>query len=438
MLRLVSGKYCEQCKESKVNAVSEHFGVFYCSCCIERFTKGAMSLIPGWNYGLTKVIINSPVCQWGPMKRIWTEPVKDAAGENYGPLVTKHDIECSDESFYVAQADLHFPKLCNIFVLPYENLHKHRLCSTRVDAIGKTYEGYIAKAEKREKERKEQIYIKKRQATEKTYKNGKARIISMIKSLSEIVGDVPWSDVLMDYDFIRKSPMIVEARFKCNIVEDILRPISVAPIKKEISRERLKEAAHTLKKRFGIIWSNNFHNFTFLSDTDPLEASLYTYFQEQSIDDLLKSNCLNSRTLELIEKGNLLRALESLDYSRFRDALALGIASSTIISKKIKTEQHSQAQKLAAGLWNAEFNNHNYNETRYRECVEKFPYLYQNVIEFLESEETCTWRRRFDGKWASYIENVWKGERRIILSLLKRDFRGILDKFDTDWNYFCR
>jgi len=417
MLRLTVGKYCEKCKENKVNIVSEHFGVFYCcQHCITNTHSKLVAYNQKWTPYLEKERVAKAVCT--PRACVWAGPANDDTGERCGPLITMTDMERMMPNNNSSCDE-------NLMGSYLQNLDAQDPHSGAVDRILQTFNDFKGKAEQRQKEK----YLKKCKATEIANENRKLKTVAMLDDLSNILGDVPWKNIVMDYDYVKKRDTVkIFARFKCNIVNNILSPFALAPSK--ASKKKLNEAAQHLTEKFGIICETNFHDFTFLSQADPLEITLCRYFQAKPTNYLLTANRINSRALELIRGGHLIQAILHLDFDGFMDAIRLGIVSSTIASKHLNEKNHiAQLLRMAHGLWETHYLIRSPKQ-RYQKCIDTFPVLYERTLDFLSSPETNAWKQKYEGTRDSYVDIVWNYNGEILFFLLNRDYKSILDKFD--------
>lgn len=438
MLRLVNGRTCERCNKGRVHLVSDNYGVFFCfhGCIQDTSTKGV-----AFNNKWSPFLVDQPriaKAAYSSSAYIWIRPYSDASGERVGPLISMVEME------RIIRGDGSVEDLLKEkdALDPYKDA---------VAEISQAFKDSTEAAARRIQERKD----KKSQASDKANARRKQKILVMIKMLEMELDDVPWKEIALEHEWKKSNSKEVPS-FRCGLTEELLREYSSAPSK--ATKKKLKEVAKSLKQKFSILEEKGLHDFSFLSDSDPVERVVKEYCVENFPNySILKK--INDQTFERIKcsttNNDLLKDLMtlvlSLKQTRLVSILAPVIVSATVATRNEELRKRAihQATLYAGNELGGHtilhyWTRHDRNSTMtplelYNIMMEKYPRLFQNTVDFIHAPETEAWKEqhaqelsgRLDVDTAkqrlSYLVNgVWHGPSDITELLLQRDFAAVL------------
>lgn len=428
MLRLVNGRTCERCCTGRVHLVSENYGVFFCfhGCIQHTSTKGV-----AFNNKWSSFLVDQPriaKAAYSSSAYIWIRPYTDAANERVGPLVSMVEIE------RIMQGDG-----------SVENLLKEKdAVDPHTDAISdiiKVFKDTAEAADRRILERKR----KKIKASVDANDRRKTKVLSMIDTLHVELEGVPWKDVALAYHW-RKSNSKEVPYFECGLTNKLLREYSSAPSK--ATKKKLKEVSRSLRQSFGMMEKKGFHDFSSLSDVDPVERAVKEYCMEHYPNyKLLQSPRMDDQALERIQRASdsaeLLKDVLSLTKENLVTILAPAIVTSTVAipSENMRKKAISQAKALLAVVLGGAAQNFWTHSNRsppmtpiqlYSVITKKFPRLFQNTLDFFDAPETLAWKeehaREASTERLEYLVNrVWNGPLALPRLLLERDYKAVLN-----------
>ena len=229
-----------------------------------------------------------------------------------------------------------------------------------------------------------------------------------------------------------------------------MREYSNAPSK--ATKKKLKEVANSLRESFAIMERKGYHDFSFLSDSDPVERAVKQHCREKGYK-LLLSNALDERAIDRIRHASgddVLKEFLLLIPNCLGSILAPVIVSLTVAiqSEDLREKAISQAALLASSelgqrspiFWTCLDRNPSMAPLQlYNGCVETFPKLFQNTVDFLNSPETVAWKEEHGQGFGQYtdpaaaavrleviLNRIWYGPTKAFEPLLKRDFKEVL------------
>lgn len=410
MLRLVNGKRCERCNRGRVNLVSESFGVLFCfdGCIKYRYTKN-VARNNKWRPYLDHPRVAK--AEYSSMAFLWTDPYTDTAGDRCGPLISKSEIDRR-----IMPKEVTIPEILQ----EKDAEDKH---ANGVPEILKSFRETTDAAEKR----REEIAFKKRQASKDANEKRKTKILNMIEMLSNELGEVPWKEVALSCRWVEIGP---EQRdlifFRVAFVRECLEDFVRAPSK--ASKKKIQEKAKILKENFELLEEKHLLDFSFLSQSDPAEKALNEFCREHYPEYRLIQDPfqMNSNTLRDIRSGiktpmDVLRILMGNDFEK---ALApAGVAASMV---DIQESMREKATSLFRLLWKRErsIQRRLTVPACFSACVEKFPRLYQNTLDFLEA--TVSGAVAWEPSHRYLLSEIWSGHPQVVEPLLSRDYEAVV------------
>lgn len=439
MLRLVNGRTCERCCRGRVHLVSDHYGVFFCfhGCIQNNSTKGV-----AFNNRWSPFLVDQPriaKSAYSSSAYIWMRPYTDKSGERCGPLISMVEMERTMRGDGTVE-DLLREK---------DAIDKHKHA---VSAISQVFKDSTEAAARRIEERKQ----RKNEASAQASDRRKTKILGIIQTLHAELEDVPWKDVALAYRWKKSNSKEVPS-FDCGLTNELLREYSSAPSK--ASKKKLKEVTRSLRASFEIVENKGFHDFSFLSDTNPVERAVKE-FCIANFPNYTILRTLNDRTLRQIQtcttSSELMRELISLTLTlknaNLGAILAPAIVSSTvgaIQSDNLRKIAIQQCRLLAANELGGSNNLHYWTRIDtnprmtplelYHVLESKFPGLFQNTIDFYDAPETVAWKEEHaragygrHGPEAAMerldaiVRQVWRGPMSTIEHLLTRDYKAVL------------
>lgn len=431
MLRLVNGKRCERCNQERVNLVSDSYGTFFCfhGCTKDEATKGV-----AMNKKWSPFVVDQPriaKAAYESRAYIWKRPYTDTAGEQCGPLLSMAEME---GVIMRGQGTV---------VSVLEEKDAADPYASAVPDILKVYEDAKEAAERRAIEKEE----KKRRASLDANAKKKNKLVDMIATLSSELGDVPWKELALAHTW-HKHGNKETPRFHCYWVNELLHDFVKAPSK--ASKKKLKEVATSLKDSVSMLEEKGFLDFSFLSESNAVERGIKAFCQETypvPHYKALESRWMSTDMLHRIQAGDdLFRELMTiLPHEKSVMMAPVIVSSSVAISND---EMRTKAVSLGQILWRKEYHlvhgfgrlhsgesMHGKYQEAYGKCVETFPRLFQNTLDFLESPETIACKEKYRqsplvsvrSQVDRVIDGVWHCSRPSILeALLTRDFEGAI------------
>jgi len=433
LLRLVNGKRCEKCNAGKVNLVSDDYGVFLCwGQCLQAFTK-KVAYNNKWNPFLGHARVAS--ADYSSKGYLFTHPYRDTAGDPCGPLITMRHME------RVQQGTTTLDELLEEF-----DRQDAENCAHTGGAADEIVQAFD-EAQEAAKRRMTEKAAKKRIASDRARAKKREKIQAMLAKIKEELGDgAPWKDAVLAYTEPFHSPPVV---FESRLVRQLLLDYVKAPSK--ATPKKVTELKERLLELFGVVMGEtdgHFYDFSFLSETDPMESALREHYCARfpAHEHL---TLLGPQTLQLLSQGELLHVLEIIappNHPRstclqegFAEILVPTIAATVEIvgdddeDDEDTEKRRSKAFRLAERLWKRERGDIGKPfHACYQSCLDTFPVLYQQVVDFLNSPEAQAWIWS-DPKTARHramkIEEVWRLDDLWIAVLEKRDYEEIWMKF---------
>lgn len=367
MLRLVNGERCERCNKNVVNTVEPHFGVFFCRRgCMQSYSKAER------RHYYRQFTENPRIANHsGYSARFAEHKYCDQTGEVCGALVTRLDMDMPGTPSIEAilkRCDQDDPNA----------KHAEEIVRIFVDA----QKG----AEKRKREKEENKRITTIYALEKK----RERIRSIVEKLAIALDDVPWKEALLAYEpnrSARNSSSTDVIRFRSSITNKLLSDVVKTP--SNTTGSMLKQLRSALLSTFAVIGETNFHDFSFLSSTNPLESTLLEYYQPK-YPHMEHLHGLEYKDLNLLRERKCLEVMESLFSSEpsplrtttvlpFDKVLAAKIASSLAYTDD---GSKTNAETLALCLWKRERRISDSFHTCFEMSIKKFPALYGQAVFF--------------------------------------------------------
>jgi len=437
MLRLMNGRTCERCCQGRVHLVSDSYGVFFCfqGCIQDISTKGV-----AFNNKWSPFVVGQPriaKAAYSSSAYIWIRPYTDASGERCGPLMSMVEME------RIMQGDGTVEKLLKEkdAMDPYAN-------DATISEITKVFKDTTEAAARRIQERK-QMKVK---ASVNANDRRKTKLIAMIDTLHVELDDVPWKDTALAHQWRKSSSKEIPV-FACALTNDLLREYNSAPSK--ATKKKLRGIAQSLRRSFRIMEKKGFHDYSFLSDSCPVEKAVKDHCKEHyPTYKLLESRWMNDQALKHIQSAShsdLFKDLLSLLPTNLGSILAPVIVSSTVAiqSDEMREKAFQQALLLSAVelggssaiYWTRIDRNPPMTPLQlYTTLLEKFPRLFQNTLDFLDAPETRAWKEEHSregfGRYAdpvvamerlnSRVNDVWSGPMACQEPLLQRDFNAVL------------
>jgi len=293
LLRLVNGKRCERCNGAGLKMVSCDFGVFFCSECNMLYTK-RVARNTGWIPFLEHPRVAA--ARYISNCYIFTHTYHDTAGEVSGPLVTMSNMESVMRGQTTTEEIV---RQCD----EADGNAKY------VDEIVKAFDQTKNAAENRGLEK----YFKKKDATKNALEKKREKIHTIVEKLKSLLGEVPWKEALLDYEAVTvpsSSSKFSMVRFSNLIVNGLLMDIVKTPSR--ATKSKLQKLSESLLEKFAVVGETQYHDFSFLSHSDPLESTLLEYYSEifpnsEHLDFLMESH------LDLLREGKCLEVLETMD-----------------------------------------------------------------------------------------------------------------------------
>jgi len=277
LLRLVNGKRCKRCNQSKVNFVRPCVGVFACWDCTTT------SLTKPWKMTWARyrdhtdeydAIFDHPrvaTNTYGSQHYMWAIPGRDNSGELIGPLVTLGHV---DRMFECAQRGGNLDTYLNdkLKAPPEESYREFN------DTFAETQERAHRVQLEREK--------KKEAAKQKSKGNKLAKIEKMTTDLAALL-DEPYRSFALKktelrYSYDAKVSKLPSVRFTVPFIDDLLKEYVITPSK--IRKKILQEMAQTINQKLGLVADKGFVTLDFLSENDPFEAALKAHFSDKLTD----------------------------------------------------------------------------------------------------------------------------------------------------------
>jgi len=436
MLRLMNGKRCERCNEAKVNMVSQDFGVFLCwGRCNSLFTK-RVARNNKWSPFLEHPRVAA--AKYSSNCYIFACDYRDTAREACGPLVTLHTM----------QAVMRGQTTTEEFLKQRDEADVN---TKYADEIAMVFDRSQKAVENRLREKLE----KKKDATKIAVETKREKIHAIVEKLKGLLGEVPWKEALLDYEAVTvpsSSSKYSVVRFSNRIVERLLIDIVKTPSK--ATKTKLQELSEAILEKFTVVGEKQYHDFSFLSNSDPLESALLEYYSETFPNSEHLGLLLESH-LDLLREGNCLESLESMDKSSFRDRLltfrstcsfqlekhrhlqsflsfdqiiARKIASSLAYAGDGDVDRKKKGEGLAVTYWKKECRSNEDKHACFQSCTERFPALHQQVVDFLSSPEMAAWKETsyYSAVWPNPEKQIWAPNYPMFDLLSERDYKGLV------------
>jgi len=261
----------------------------------------------------------------------------------------------------------------------------------------------------------------------------KDELLRIVDKLKALLGDVPWKDAIF-VEHEDSFSAIRPVRFKSEVVQGLMKAYIGAPSK--ATKQKLLVLKNTLRKHFCVLQEQNFLDFSFLSKTDPMESVLYEYYSTK-YPNQEHVPLLQERSLELLCQGELLEALGTLNEHTprfsFKNILSPHIAASIAYA--------NDADRRNADIFAAKL--YDYYRARtpggvracYQICMEQFPVVRQQILDFLSSPETTAWKEsRANGAAHGYTvremtqvaNTIWKQSECVLFELVAKGEREVV------------
>jgi hypothetical protein len=323
------------------------------------------------------------------------QPFWDTTGALAGPLLTMSDLGRQGTMEQI--------------LAKYDALDPH---VSDVDEIVRTWKESKEAAVTREKER-EEVKIQK---TKMADKNRQEKTSKIIESLSLLLAHKEWKEIALSHKWkdlyvYRDRKRVPMVTFKCGVVNSSMNPFLVAPSK--ANKKAIQAVADQITVWFDMIYAKHFHDFSFLSNDLPFERKLRAYCEEHySGGQLLMTPNMNGYVVTKIEKGDLLKGLESLiSQPAFSNAVGQLILSEPSCQAVVEQPFRKRAEKMARTLWNKYmYRNSDPPQSReesYQECVMTFPRLFAAAKDFLVCPAAIEATTGSDGYPSGILEFVW-------------------------------
>lgn len=259
---------------------------------------------------------------------VFRQPFVDAAGERAGPVLTYADYVAANGSEDVIKKRL---KAVNREDAEARQANAADIIAFQKEAIETFQKRKRAKANETE-EKRVKAYNKRVEQFETI----------VIKMLRERLEGVAWRDIALAYNLRGDGRTYVRtegvATFKCGLVQDVLRDVTVVPNHADWTNMNAK--ANTIMDAFNLMWSVGFHDFSFLDAAvdagDRLSTDLRNYYQDRVTPaDLMHHGRIHPELLGLIRSGHYLEAL----YRRFQSRDSIRLAPSQYGSMERSTKK---------------------------------------------------------------------------------------------------
>jgi hypothetical protein len=145
------------------------------------------------------------------------------------------------------------------------------------------------------------------QKAQQRYQNKMNRFSTLVDRMKEMV-DPRWRDFCLE--------RYRDDNFRCGFVQDIMVELMRAPSKGR-SKRMLRSLAGRINRAFSMLYEKGCHNFSFLSKSDPFEASLKRALLEMfpSPGDVFRNRSFRLTGLNRVESdGDLLAVVRSSEH----------------------------------------------------------------------------------------------------------------------------
>ena len=277
LLRLVNGKYCEVCKNSKVNHVRPGYGVFFCWDCLSgRYTRkwktewARYRKNPAYERALYHDRV-APKTTYGDSKPVKFLMVKhySEGGEKVGPIVRFGDID-----HMVSHSEGMDDYLQSVLASPEMDEYLE---------FTQSYDECKERAKIEEKARK----LKKRECSAQSKARKSEKAVQIQCELKELV-DQRWRKVALTYRKAEPNKYRGPIEFKVKFVNALLKPYMIAPSK--MKKKIMTEISTEINTKFEKV-ATSFLSYDFLSEDDPFQAKLKVYVSKnltslEALDEL--------------------------------------------------------------------------------------------------------------------------------------------------------
>ena len=424
LLRLVNGKRCENCTQGRANLVNADFGVFFCwNRCITRTFSKKVNINPKWSPYVRHPRVAK--AEYYSNAYVWNQGgYKDKTGAMVGPLIGIPHMEMDRRGRKKLEELL-------------EEMDSKDPYAKRADEIVALYKECQEEAQQRRMEK----VVKKEQATNNAIERKKKSVAAFIEKLTREIGEQPWKEIALKhvwYNNTRTSGGQLVA-FSVDFVNGELSECIKAPSR--ATKKKVTELKNTITETFDMIWEMKLHNFAFLSEQDEMEATLKAGFLDKFADNK-HIEVVDKETAEELKAGTmnpLQYMVHLLDGLFFETRLGSSfdcLFAPKIVEKANISNPHERAEDLAGRIWRQEVAKDEQPleeklRAVYNICLDRFPAFYENVMEFINSENVKLWLEHHSGLaenflWSTLLDEDSSVE--IPASTSKTDYDSILEK----------
>ena len=444
LLRFVNGRRCEKCVMERrknirnTNVVHYNFGVYYCLDCAKPTHTNGCSKKVLCNKKWMPFISHQRVAPFttsggNTYITVFKSPAVDISGNPIGPLITVQDIETIMNNNGNGSSSI------DQFL---EAIDQKDPYAKHWDKIIEIYDKFVNDAQDREDKRRQQA---KDRLEAKIDAIGK-KSAEIVDALSDLVGDVPWKEDLLQFTMkpVSWGAKTLRATFECSTVDNILEPIMKAPASKG-TISNLQAAAKKLCSVFRSV-SLKPEFLSQLQDDDPFKNIFLEIYQNSPSRDWL--HWLDSKDVKRLEEGCLLQVMLEQGFGDFgrrvqrsvRYALesSVGFARGDVVPRindessdedsddyrdeeetQEDSEYHGMTKRLrkllAESMWeeiqvegkNGDWRKRFSNDTtvldlsqHYHRCMGEFPTIYRAAIEFFAHPKYRISRQRKISIWS--------------------------------------